>query len=84
FDVIIQSIDIMERELCKHRQQHCNILIKPDVGQFSPSSFESMDECALAGEQAAEAVIRDIKKLLAQQYSAGISDNPDIPLSTGS
>lgn len=84
FDVIIQSIDIMERELCKHRQQHCNILIKPDVGRFSPSSFESMDECALAGEQAAEAVIRDIKKLLAQQYSAGISDNPDIPLSTGS
>lgn len=64
FDVIIQSIDIMERELCKHRQHHCDIMIQPDVGNFSPSSFDAMDKCALAGEVAAEAAIPEIKKLL--------------------
>jgi NTE family protein len=78
FDVIIQSIDIMERELCKQRQAHCDILIQPDVGKVSPSSFDKMDECVLAGELAAEAVIPDIKKLLSSQgYSAAKFDNPD-------
>ncbi len=85
FDVIIQSIDIMERELCKHRQQHCDILIQPDVGSMSPSSFETMDECAIAGEQAAEAVIPAIKSLLANwQGNEAKSDNPDRLLSLGS
>ncbi|WP_371371313.1 patatin-like phospholipase family protein [Sporomusa aerivorans] len=65
FDVIIQSIDIMERELCKHRQHHCDVLIQPDVNKFSPSSFDTMDECVLAGEVAAEAVIPELKELLA-------------------
>ncbi|SMC67304.1 patatin-like phospholipase family protein [Sporomusa malonica] len=84
FDVIIQSIDIMERELCKHRQHHCDFLIQPDVGNISPSSFEMMDECALAGEIAAEAVIPEIKKLLAsQQCSEEKSDNPDRLFSIG-
>ncbi|CVK17713.1 patatin-like phospholipase family protein [Sporomusa sphaeroides] len=78
FDVIIQSIDIMERELCKHRQHHCDVLIQPDVGSFSPSSFETMDECALAGEVAAESVIPEIKKILASlQCTEEKSDNPD-------
>ncbi|MDF2875602.1 MAG: Patatin-like phospholipase [Sporomusa sp.] len=85
FDVIIQSIDIMERELCKHRQQHCDILIQPDVGSMSPSSFDTMDECALAGELAAEAAIPEIKKLLTNlQSSEAKSDNPDRLLSLGS
>ena len=78
FDVIMQSIDIMEKELCKHRQQHCDILIQPDIGNISPSSFDNMDECALAGEQAAEAVIPEIKKLLAsQQCIKARSENPE-------
>ena len=77
FDVIIQSIDIMERELCKQRQPDCDILIQPDVGNLSPSSFDTMDECALAGEVAAEAVIPEIKKFLSsQEYSAVKPDNP--------
>lgn len=78
FDVIIQSIDIMERELCKHRQPHCDILIQPDVGNFSPSSFDAMDECVLAGEMAAESVMPALKKLLANpQCIAEKSGNPD-------
>ncbi len=82
FDVIVQSIDIMERELCKYRQPHCDILIQPDVGNQSPSSFDTMDDCALAGEVAAEAVIPQIKKFLSsQEYRAEKYENPDRPLS---
>ncbi|MEG6584094.1 patatin-like phospholipase family protein [Dendrosporobacter sp. 1207_IL3150] len=64
FDVIIQSIDIMERELFKYRQQHCSVLIRPEIAHISPSSFEAIDECVLLGEQAAEAALPDIKKIL--------------------
>lgn len=83
FDVIIQSIDIMERELCKHRQPHCDVLIQPDVGALSPSSFDTMDECALAGELAAEAAIPQIKSyLLSQEYRSEKFENPDHQFST--
>lgn len=83
-DVIIQSIDIMERELCKHRQRHCDILIQPDVGNLSPSSFETMDDCVLAGETAAEAVVSQIKQLLVNwEYRAENSENPDHQPATG-
>lgn len=64
FDVIIQSIDIMEREIFKHRNQRCDILIQPDVAHIAPSSFDSIDECVAIGEQAAEAVIADIRILM--------------------
>lgn len=84
FDVIIQSIDIMERQLCKHRQPHCDILIQPDVGDLSPSSFDTMDECALAGQLAAETVIPEIKKLLAAyQCTEEKFDNPGRLISAG-
>lgn len=64
FDVIIQSIDIMERELSKHRQVYCDVLIRPDVSHIPPSSFEGMDECFHIGQVATEAVLPEIKKLL--------------------
>ncbi len=62
FDVIIQSIDIMERELFKYRGHNCDILISPDVGHISPSSFDSIDECVRLGEEAALAAIDLIKE----------------------
>lgn len=64
FDVIIQSIDIMERQLFKHRQHHCSILIRPEISHISPSSFDAVEECAGLGEKAAEAAVDEIKKLL--------------------
>lgn len=79
FDVIIQSIDLMERELLKYRQQNWDILIRPDVSHIQPSSFEHMDECVLLGEQAAESVINDIKRLLSnsiEEYKAPDNESP--------
>jgi len=63
FDVIIQSIDIMERELFKNREHQCDVLIRPDIAHIPPSSFESMEECAMLGEKAAEAILPQIKQV---------------------
>lgn len=71
FDVIIQSIDIMERELFKHRQHQCDVLIRPEVAHISPSSFECIDECVTLGEQAAEAALPSIKALLEDDAASG-------------
>lgn len=77
-DVIIQSIDIMERELFKHRRQHCDILVQPDVSHISPSSFESMDECVALGEQAIESVIPEIKYLIeSKKCILDVDENPN-------
>ena len=34
FDVIIQSLDIMERELLKNRLHYCDVLVKPNTAIF--------------------------------------------------
>lgn len=64
FDVVIQAIDIMERELFKYRRHCCDVLIQPDVAGLSPSSFDEMDRAAAAGEAAAAAAVQEIKSLL--------------------
>ena len=57
FDVIIQAIDIMEREIARRRHQDCDILIHPAVGHLSPSSFDEVDAAVEAGIAAAEAAL---------------------------
>ncbi|MEN6413473.1 MAG: patatin-like phospholipase family protein [Veillonellales bacterium] len=79
FDVMIQSIDIMERELFKHHQYPCDVLIRPEVAHISPSSFQSIDECVALGEKAAEAMLPEIKRLIALEATecSGANDgNP--------
>ncbi len=71
FDVILQSIDIMERELCRHRQHHCDLVIRPELSHISPSDFEAVDECILAGEQATEAALDHIKELIVANECKG-------------
>jgi NTE family protein len=67
FDVIMQSIDIMERQLLKYREHHCDVLIRPEVGHISPSAFDTVDECLALGEQAAQAALPQLKALLAAE-----------------
>lgn len=64
FDVIIQSIDVMERELFKNRLHYCDVLIKPDVAHISPSSFNQVEECVELGEKAMEAALPEVRRLL--------------------
>ncbi len=70
FDVIIQSIDIMERELFASRQkQLCDILISPNTAHISPSAFDSVDECVSLGEIAAVQVLPQLRLLLGEHVS---------------
>lgn len=64
FDVIIQSIDIMERELLKTRESACDVLIRPAVAHISPSSFERAVECIALGEAAATEMLPQIRHAL--------------------
>jgi NTE family protein len=64
FDVIIQSIDIMERELMKTREPVSDIIIRPDVAHISPSSFDKTDECIALGESAAQMMLPQIRLLI--------------------
>ncbi|WP_110953108.1 patatin-like phospholipase family protein [Anaerosinus massiliensis] len=68
FDVILQSIDIMERELRKYRHKQDNvILIKPDVAHISPSSFDHIDECFLIGERSTYGILEELHKMIENQ-----------------
>jgi NTE family protein len=61
FDVILMSIDIMERQLLKHRLVYSDVLIQPKVGHILPSSFEHVEELISLGEAAAREVIPQIR-----------------------
>ncbi|MGI6092975.1 MAG: patatin family protein [Veillonellaceae bacterium] len=77
FDVLIQSIDIMERELLKRRHKNCDILIQPDIAHISPSSFEAIDECVRLGEEAASNMMPEIKRIInSDECTAVNSENP--------
>lgn len=64
FDVIIQSIDIMERELMKTRETVGDVIIRPNVAHISPSSFDLTDECIALGEAAAMEMLPQIRLLM--------------------
>ena len=64
FDVIIQSIDIMERELSKNRLQCCDLCVKPDVAHISPSNFSAVEECVSLGQAAMEKALPELKELM--------------------
>ncbi|MDR3563861.1 MAG: patatin-like phospholipase family protein [Negativicutes bacterium] len=64
FDVLIQSIDIMERELFQNRLPYCDVLVRPDIAHISPSAFDSVEECVALGEKAMVAALPKVRHLL--------------------
>ncbi|WP_047151608.1 patatin-like phospholipase family protein [Aneurinibacillus tyrosinisolvens] len=62
FDVIFQSIEVMEREIFRHRTVHADIMIRPDVGQFSSTSFTNIERIIEEGRAAARLMIPHIKQ----------------------
>ncbi|MFC7321453.1 patatin-like phospholipase family protein [Halobacillus campisalis] len=62
YDVIIQSIDIMQDELASvtERSSFTDIMIRPDVTKFSSRAFTDLQEIVKEGEKAAENEIDSI------------------------
>lgn len=52
FDVIIQSIDIMQREMVRWHEISADIMIRPMVEQFSSTAFKDVNDIIAIGEEA--------------------------------
>lgn len=66
YDVIMQSIDIMQMELVEHRQIASDVMIRPRVEMYSSRAFTKIDEIISIGEEETKKHIEKIKALLEQ------------------
>lgn len=64
FDVIAQTIQVMEREIFRYRAMNADVMITPDVGGYSATSFDEIEELISAGEKAARNALEQIKEVL--------------------
>lgn len=64
FEVIAQAIDVMEREILRHRMLSADLVIRPDVGHHSSISYTGIEEIIAEGEKAALEHIDQIKELI--------------------
>ncbi|WP_338781779.1 patatin-like phospholipase family protein [Metabacillus sp. FJAT-52054] len=64
FDVILQSLDIMQDELVHHRAVASDIMIRPQVEKFSSRSFTNIQEIILSGEVEAQKNLPAIRSLI--------------------
>lgn len=62
FDVILQSIDIMQDELVRHREIASDVMIRPHVEHFSARAFTKIEEIIQIGE---EETIKQLPKITA-------------------
>ena len=66
FDVIMQSLDILQMELVVNRQEASDVMIRPNVKKFSAKAYTNIDEIILIGEEEARKQIPQIKETLEQ------------------
>lgn len=64
FEVIAQAIDVMEREILRHRMLSADLVIRPDVGHYSSIAYSGIQEIIAEGEKAALDNVERIKELI--------------------
>ncbi|MGD6816293.1 patatin-like phospholipase family protein [Metabacillus sp. 84] len=64
FDVIMQSLDIMQDELVHHRALASDIMLRPKVAKFSSRSFTNIQEIMMSGEAEARSNLEAIRSLI--------------------
>ncbi|MCY8521725.1 patatin family protein [Bacillus atrophaeus] len=62
FDVIMQSMDILQNELVRHQTIAADVVIRPSLETHSSSSFANIEDVIHAGEKATNGLIRQIKQ----------------------
>jgi NTE family protein len=65
-DVILQSVDIMGKELLSYKKQGADVLIEPRVGEIGMLDFTQKKKCIEEGMKAARAALPSIKQRLEQ------------------
>ncbi|ATY85083.1 esterase [Kyrpidia spormannii] len=71
FDVILQSIDIMERQIVDVRLPEADVVIQPDLGAIGSTAFSQAEVMIERGREAALQMIPRIRELIG---SAGGED----------
>lgn len=64
YDVIMQSIEIMQHELVHYRHIASDVMMYPDVEKYSSRTFTNIDEIIQAGEEEAKKHIDTIRALI--------------------
>ncbi|KYC69605.1 patatin-like phospholipase family protein [Heyndrickxia coagulans] len=64
YDVIMQSIDIMQMELAESRKTEAHVSIRPDVSMYSSMAFTNAGQIIKIGEEAAKQSVIEIQQLL--------------------
>ncbi len=66
YDVIMQSIDIMQAEIINNREIAANIMIRPPVESYSSRAFTNIDEIIQIGEEETTKHLEQIKREMNQ------------------
>ncbi|MCJ7839536.1 patatin-like phospholipase family protein [Lederbergia sp. NSJ-179] len=64
YDVIMQSLDIMQTEIGTARELESDLMIRPHVEEFSTRSFKNIDEMIKRGEEETLRKMPEIKRLI--------------------
>lgn len=67
FEVFLNSIELMEREVALPYLSEADVLIQPDLAHIASSEFHRFKECIAIGEAAARRAIPQIKQLLTER-----------------
>lgn len=65
FDVIIQSLDIIQMELVKSREMSTDVMIRPQVAMYSSQAFTNTEEIIKIGEEETRKKLDDIHQIIA-------------------
>lgn len=66
YDVIMQSIDIMQAEIINNREIAANVMIRPPVEIYSSRAFTNIDEIINHGEEETKKQLKQIKTVIEQ------------------
>ncbi|GAW30503.1 patatin-like phospholipase family protein, partial [Carboxydocella sp. JDF658] len=74
WEVAIQSIEILERQICQTLPQEADLLITPQLGHIGSWDFHCYEELIRLGEETARQALPGIRNLLARWASAASPD----------
>lgn len=60
-DVILQSIDVMAKQILDSNKPKADVLIEPPLSHIGPSKFEKVEECSYIGYKATLEKMNEIK-----------------------
>ena len=63
FEILFQASDIMMREISREKLVIADVLIRPEVGQFSSMDLSNAKEIIQAGVDAARQILPRIRKM---------------------